>query len=119
MTKRALGAASLSTLAKLMTDQEPSLGLGMCSRWLQSLQTQALSGGNKCLKGTFYSSINYYRAARGQGVTFAVLTHESRALTEDKQRTALAPSTEEERCNNSSSKLSPLLEALMAGEATE
>jgi len=64
---------------------------------------------------TVTANTGFIRAARGQGVTFAVLTHESRALTEDKQRTALAPSTEEERCNNSSSKLFPP----MAGEATE
>ena len=67
-------------------------------------------------KSTFKIKYNHQRAARGQGVTFAVLTHESRALTEDKQRTAVAPSsTEEERCNNSSSNLFPP----MAGEATE
>ena len=66
-------------------------------------------------KSTFKIKYKHQRAARGQGVTFAVLTHESRALTEDKQRTAVAPSTEEERCKNSSSKLFPP----MAGEATE
>ena len=55
-------------------------------------------------------SNKYFRAARGQGVTFAVLTHESRALTEDKQRTAVAPTTEV-----SSSKLS----LTSTGEATE
>ena len=52
----------------------------------------------------------FFRAARGQGVTFAVLTHESRALTEDKQKTATAPTTE-----SLSSKLPPT----MAGDAAE
>ena len=44
----------------------------------------------------------FFRAARGQGVAFAVLTHESRALTEDKQRTAVASSTEEKNSSQSS-----------------
>ena len=43
-----------------------------------------------------------FRAARGQGVALAVLTHESRALTEDKQRTAVASSTEEKNSSQSS-----------------
>jgi len=59
---------------------------------------------------TVTANTGFIRAARGQGVTFAVLTHESRALTEDKQRTALGPTTE-----GSSSKLS----LTSTGEATE
>ena len=32
----------------------------------------------------------FIRAAAGQGVTFATVSHESRALTEDKEKTAVA-----------------------------
>jgi len=60
---------------------------------------------------TVTANTGFIRAARGQGVAFSVLTHESRALTEDKQRTAVAPTTE-----NLSTKLSP---ASAGGEATE
>jgi len=38
---------------------------------------------------TITANTGFIRAAQGQGVTFAVLTHESRALTEDKQKTAV------------------------------
>ena len=60
---------------------------------------------------TVTANTGFIRAARGQGVAFAVLTHESRALTEDKQRTAIGPTHKD-----SSVKLSP---AMAGGEATE
>ena len=56
---------------------------------------------------TVTANTGFIRAARGQGVAFSVLTHESRALTEDKQRTAVAPTI---------AKPSP---AMAGGEATE
>merc|ERR1740129_2529711 len=37
---------------------------------------------------TITANTGFIRAAAGQGVTFATVTHESRALTEDKEKTA-------------------------------
>jgi len=37
---------------------------------------------------TVTANTGFLRAAAGQGVTFATVTHESRALTEDKEKTA-------------------------------
>ena len=34
------------------------------------------------------ANTGFVRAAAGQGVNFAVLTHQSRALTEDKEKSA-------------------------------
>ena len=38
---------------------------------------------------TVTANTGFIRAAQGQGVTFAVITHESRALTEDKEKLAV------------------------------
>ena len=46
------------------------------------------STGDQLRVVTVTANTGFIRAAAGQGVTFATLTHESRALTEDKERTA-------------------------------
>ena len=44
---------------------------------------------------TITANTGFIRAAAGQGVTFATVTHESRALTEDKEKTAAPLEMEE------------------------
>ena len=39
---------------------------------------------------TVTANTGFIRAAAGQGVNFAVVTHQSRALTEDKEKSATA-----------------------------
>ena len=47
---------------------------------------------------TITANTGFIRAAAGQGVTFATVTHESRALTEDKEKTAAPLEAETVEC---------------------
>ena len=60
---------------------------------------------------TITANTGFIRAAAGQGVTFATVTHESRALTEDKEKTAIVLEAEKNAVNFEVEKTAVPLEA--------
>ena len=60
-------------------------------RFLGKIKSRSLAifaTGDNMKVVTVTANNGFIRAAAGQGVTFATVTHESRALTEDKEKTA-------------------------------
>ena len=60
---------------------------------------------------TITANTGFIRAAAGQGVTFATVTHESRAFTEDKEKTAIVLEAEKNAVNFEVEKTAVPLEA--------
>ena len=68
----------------LMTNSENCRFLGK----IKSRSLAIFATGDNMKVVTVTANNGFIRAAAGQGVTFATVTHESRALTEDKEKTA-------------------------------
>jgi len=88
VSERERGEELISRMAVVPDQQSSKTDKLATSGKIKSRSLAIFATGDKLKVLTVTANNGFIRAAAGQGVTFATVTHESRALTEDKEKTA-------------------------------
>jgi len=96
--ERLRGEELISRILVIPDQQSPKTENLMTSGKIKSRSQVIFATGDNLRIVTVTANTGFLRAAAGQGVTFATLTHESRALTEDKEKNAVDMRTSDTSC---------------------